>query len=166
MVILREFHENDVESIVKYINNKNITDNLRDFIPKPYTIEDAKEFIEFSSKNKDTQLSLAIDLEGEAIGSISITLGSDISRKTAEIGYWLAEPFWGRGIMTEAISQMCKIAFSNYDIVRIFAGVFEYNKPSGAALEKNGFSLECVQKKAYFKNGKILNCLLYAKVID
>ena len=103
-----------------------------------------------------------IEVNGEAAGNISVSCGSDVYRKSAELGYWLAEPFWGRGIMPEAIRQVCKEAFERYDIVRIYAEPFAWNTGSRRALDKAGFALEAVLHNSVYKNGKIGDSCIYS----
>ena len=108
------------------------------------------------------QLCLAIIWNGEAIGSISLILGTDVYRRSAELGYWLAEPFWGRGIMTWAVREMCREAFAAFDIVRIFAEPYAYNTGSRRVLEKAGFTLEGVLRRSVLKNGRMHDSCIYA----
>ncbi len=101
-------------------------------------------------------------MDGEAVGSIAVTLKDDVYRKSAELGYWLAEPYWNRGIMTEAVRRICRHAFAAYDIVRIFAEPFACNTASRRVLERAGFTLEGVIKMSVYKNGRMLDSCIYA----
>ncbi len=157
---LRPWQINDAESLAKFANNKNISDNLRDSFPYPHTIHDARTWLEFAVNNKD--LLLAIEVNSEAVGGIGLIYKTDVYRKTAEIGYWLAEPFWGQGIMTEAIKKIVEYSFNNSKIIRIYARIFENNKTSARVLTKAGFKLEAVHKNSVIKNGLIMNELIYA----
>lgn len=162
-VVLREWKLSDVDSVFKYANNKNVARNLRNTFPYPYVREDAENFITACiNADKTKKIYCAIDINGEAVGSIGVFLKDDVYCKDAEIGYWLAQEFWGQGIMTEAVRQMVEIAFDKLDIVRISAGIFEYNMGSRRALEKNGFVLEGVLKKSIYKNGEIYDSCMYA----
>jgi RimJ/RimL family protein N-acetyltransferase len=158
---LRNWTINDLDSLVKYANNFQIAKNLTNFFPHPYTLEVGRSFIaaciEATPPNR-----FAIELAGEAVGAIGIHLQTDIHLKNAELGYWLAEPFWGRGIMTQAITQMTDYGFKTWDIERIFARPFGSNKGSQKALEKAGFVLEARFEKILFKNGEYLDELVYA----
>ena len=160
---LRPWRMSDAVSIARYANNKNIAQNLRDGFPHPYTHADALAFIEDSlRKDGKTQLIRAIVVEGEAVGSIGAFLQEDVYRKSAEIGYWLGEPFWGKGIMTEAIPLFCKEVFGKFDLVRLFAEPFAYNMGSRRALEKAGFTLEGTLRKSVIKNGMLFDSCIYA----
>jgi RimJ/RimL family protein N-acetyltransferase len=164
-VILREWKKSDASALARIANNKNIWDNVRDRLPNPYTKKDAKEWLALVKKQK-TVTTFCIESDGELVGSIGITLRDDVYRKTAEIGYFIGEEFWGKGIATEAIGQMLLHVRKNFDIVRIFAEVFEYNKASMKALEKNGFYLECIRKKGAIKNNVILDDYVWVKLLE
>jgi len=158
---LRPFTTNDLDSLVKYANNPKIANNLTDKFPYPYTTENGKMFIEFATKNTPTNI-FAIDINGEACGGIGIHPQEDVHRKNAELGYWLAEPFWGNGIITKAIVQMVDYGFKNFDITRIFARPYGTNEASQRVLEKAGFVLEGRFEKTLFKNGEYKDELIYA----
>ncbi len=115
---LREWKLSDAKSLASVINNKKILDNLRDGIPYPYTEKDGKEFINAMIADKNSTFAFAIDIEGKAVGSIGIFRQTNIHFRTAELGYYLAEEYWGKGIMTEAVKQACKYVFDNSDILR------------------------------------------------
>lgn len=162
---LKEWSLDYMDDIARCANNKKISDNLRDIFPYPYTKSDAESYIGLCISGGDTkQLCRAILVDGRAVGSISVTLGEDIFGKSAELGFWLAEEYWGRGIMTEAVRQICDTAFNVFEISRIFAIAFSYNKGSCRVLEKAGFALEGVMKKGIFKNGQDVDCFMYAFV--
>lgn len=161
---LRNWQPDDAPSIVKYANNKKIADNLRDGFPHPYTLEDAESYIQNLGADSDARICRAIEISGETVGSIGVFLKEDVYRKSAEIGYWLGEPFWGQGIITDAIRLMCGMAFQKFDIVRIYAEPYAYNTGSRRALEKTGFVLEGILKKSVCKNGKIHDSCIYALV--
>lgn len=153
---LREVKESDAEQIAKLLDNKKIWDNLRDFVPHPYTLENAKEFI-FLCQSENSLKAFIIDKEGLAIGVIALTLQQDIYRRSAEIGYWLGEPYWNKGFITQAIKMIVEYGFNHLGLARIYSGVFENNKASQKALEKAGFIFECVFEKAVLKNGQLIN---------
>ncbi|TAF94510.1 MAG: N-acetyltransferase [Cytophagia bacterium] len=150
---LRRWQRGDEASLVKYANNYDIWRNVRDGFPHPYTWENAHEWIKICER-EETATVLAIEINGEAVGGVGIVPQKDIYRKNAEIGYWLGEPFWGRGIMTAAVVEMCAYAFAHFDIQRLYAGVFEYNIASMHVLKKAGFEQTSVFKKWLFKEGK------------
>lgn len=160
-VKLRPWTIEDIISLATYANNYNISKFLRDVFPYPYTIEDAKAFIEFASKEIPVN-NFAIDVNGEAVGGIGIHPMKDIHQKNAELGYWLAEPFWGKGIMSKAIDQVLNYAFVTYEINRVFATPFSTNSASIRVLEKAGFILEGQYEKTLFKNGAYFDELVYA----
>jgi len=158
---LRKWNWNDLDSLVKHANNFNIARFLTDQFPYPYTYEDARSFIS-SVLNDEPDKCFAIDLEGEAIGSIGIFPQSDIHSKNAEIGYWLSEQYWGRGIMFYAVKEITKYGFATFDITRIFARPFSINPASQRVLEKAGFKLEARFGKALFKHGQYFDELIYS----
>ena len=158
---LRPWEITDADSLVRFGNNPKIAANMTDQFPNPYTLEKAMAFIEFATSNTPPNI-LAIEVEGQAAGGIGIHPKSDIHRMNAELGYWLGEPYWGRGIISRAIPQMVEYAFKNWDINRIFARPFGTNTGSRRALEKAGFTLEARFEKTIFKNGIYLDELIYA----
>lgn len=161
--VLRKWDENDVAYLQKYANNEKIAANLRNAFPHPYTMDDAKEYILCSiAQDGKKQVTRAITVEGRAVGSIGVFFQNDVSEKSAELGYWLAEPFWGQGIMTGAISKICRYVFAKYDIERIFAEPFARNKGSRRVLEKAGFVLEGTMRNSVFKNGVLQDSCMYA----
>ena len=151
MITLRPWADADAELLTVYFNNINIWNNLRDYIPHPYTTEDAEKFIQVQ-KDIFPTLNFAIVSGEELVGGIGIILGEDVYKMNVELGYWIAEPFWRTGIATEAVRQMNYYVFENFAINRVVAEVFEYNKTSMRVLEKNGYHLECVRRKAVLKN--------------
>lgn len=164
-VTLREFTQDDKYRLAELANNPKIAVNLRDGFPNPYTIADAENFLE-KYAGQETSLVLAIEYNGEYVGNIGLHKASDVYRKSAEIGYFLGEPYWNLGIMTKAINLICDYGFKNLDIVRIHAGIFEFNPASMRVLEKCGFMQEAVCKKAIIKQGIIYDEVRYAKLID
>jgi RimJ/RimL family protein N-acetyltransferase len=160
---IREWKRGDEESLVLHANNRNVSRNLRDAFPYPYTMADAQHWIEIAG-TADPLTSFAIDVEGSAVGGIGIVLKDDIYRRSAEIGYWLGEEFWGRGIVTEALEVMTDYAFSTWDLCRISAGVFEWNPGSVRVLEKAGYQFEGRMRKAVIKDGETIDQLIFAIV--
>lgn len=157
---LRPWTLNDLDNLVKYANNYKITNNLTDQFPFPYTIENAKSFLEMALSHNPTRI-FAIDIQGIACGAIGIHPQLEIMRRNAELGYWLAEEHWGKGIMTKAISQMCKYGFDNFDFHRIYARPYGSNIGSQKVLEKAGFILEAHIPQIFIKNGRIEDELIY-----
>lgn len=158
---LRPWKNEDIDRLVKFANNYNIAKNLMDVFPHPYSVENGKAFIEMTAKNSPPNI-LAIEINGEASGAIGVHPQQDIYRKNAEIGYWLAEPYWGKGIISKAIIQMVDYGFKNWNIDRIYARPFGHNIASKKALEKAGFILEARLEKTIFKNGEFMDELIYA----
>ena len=155
--ILRPWRMEDLPSLVKYADNFNIWVNLRDGFPHPYTEEAGRGWLEMAL-GEDRNLLLAIELDGEAVGGIGAHFHDDVYRINAEIGYWLAEPFWGRGIVARAVEMLTAYVFEQYpDIQRVYADLFAPNRASARVLEKCGFHLEAVHRKSVIKNGVILD---------
>ncbi len=163
--VIREWRIEDKNSLAEMLNNKNILDNLRDGLPYPYTVNDAEEFIaSMLSADKTKTFAFAITVNDVAIGSIGVFRCDNIHSQTAEMGYYLGEPYWGNGFGTSAVNQICKYIFENTDIIRIFAEPFEYNRASCHVLEKAGFKFEGTLHSNAVKNGKVLDMKMYALV--
>lgn len=162
---IRPWTLDDAAAIQRHANNRKIWSNLRDMFPHPYSLEDARTFLGFVVK-ENPQTTFAIANESEAIGCIGLRLGNDVHRKTAELGYWLGEPFWGRGIMTEAVTEFTRWAFEHFELQRISAELFEGNIASVRVLEKAGFVCEGRLRANVFKDEKVLDSLVYARVRD
>src|SRR6266511_2216552 len=162
-VVLREWKKSDVAALAKIANNKKIWDNVRDRLPYPYTKKDAKEWLALVKKQK-TVTTFCIEADGKLAGSIGLTLKDDVYRKNAEIGYFIGEEYWGKGIATEAVNQLVDYIQKNFNVVRIYAEVFEYNTASMKVLEKNGFYLESIRKKGAIKNNVIINDFVWVKL--
>lgn len=161
-IILREFKDEDRDRLAELINNKKIWDNVRDLLPYPYTREDATEYINICKKD-NPQKTFAIEFNGELAGGIGLVPQTDIYRLGAEIGYWIGEPYWGQGIATKAVGLITEYGFGQLGLVRIFTGVFDFNKASQVVLEKSGFTIEGIFENSVIKNGKIVNEYRYAK---
>jgi RimJ/RimL family protein N-acetyltransferase len=159
---LRKFRIDDAESLSRYANNFNVSRYLTDAFPYPYTIEDAREFI-LKLANDPGLTIFAIEVNNEASGAIGVHPQSDIHRKNAELGYWLAEPYWGYGIVTRAVQEIVEIAFEKHNINRIFARPFSNNPASQRVLEKAGFNLEGRFSRTLIKNNEYLDELIYGK---
>jgi [ribosomal protein S5]-alanine N-acetyltransferase len=162
-VVLRPWLNQDHEPLVALANNKKIWDNVRDYFPHPYTSNDAKEWLVLNV-GVTPVLNFVIEVDEQFAGSIGMVPKKDVYRNNMEIGYWLGETYWGKGIATKAIELVCKLIWNNYPhINRIYAEVFETNKASMRALEKNGFKLECVRRKAVIKNGLLMDDWVWVK---
>ncbi len=158
---VRSWRTSDVDSLARYANNRKIWLNLRDAFPHPYTKHDAREFIR-AVRQRTPETTLAIAMGGEAVGSVGFVLHPDVERVSAEIGYWLAEPFWGRGITTEALAAVTTHAIAAHGLTRIYALPFAWNAASCRVLEKAGYVLEARLRKSAIKNGEITDQLQYA----
>jgi RimJ/RimL family protein N-acetyltransferase len=158
---IRPYRDGDLPALVKYADNPNVVRNLRDRFPHPYTSEAGRAWIS-SAKAQDPVVSFAIASQDELIGGVGIEPQSDVYRRSGELGYWLAEPFWGRGIATAAAKAMVQYAFTRLDLVRVFAGVFATNPGSARVLEKAGFHFEGRSQRAVFKHGQLIDELRYA----
>ena len=158
---LRPFRDSDLTSLVKYANNYNIAKYLTKQFPHPYTDEDGRKYLSRVSNNDPVNV-FAIEVNGEAAGAIGILPQSDIHEKNAEIGYWLAEPFWDNGIVTRSIGEIVEYGFKTFDITRIYARPFSINTASHRVLEKAGFTCEARLKNALYKNGSYFDELIYA----
>jgi [ribosomal protein S5]-alanine N-acetyltransferase len=153
---LRPLRAADAPSMTKYANNYNVWRNLRDYFPHPYKPEDAAAFVRMN-EDQGQLTNFCIDVEGECAGVIGFVPQPDVYAKSADFGYWLGEPFWDRGIMTEAARQTAGYIFQHFDIVRLYAGVFGWNTASMRVLEKAGFQKECVFEDAIFKDGQLIS---------
>jgi RimJ/RimL family protein N-acetyltransferase len=158
---VRSWEAGDCESLAKYANNRNIWVNLRDRFPHPYTRRDAREFIRHA-RGVSPETAFAIAVNGEAVGGIGFMLQSDVERVSAEIGYWLGEPFWGRGIATEALAAVTKYAIDTFALTRVYALPFAWNVGSCRVLEKCGYVLEGRLRRSAMKDGQIVDQLQYA----
>ena len=152
---LRALRAADAESMTRYANNYNVWRNLRDYFPHPYKPEDAAAFIRMN-EDQGVLTNFCIEVEGECAGVIGFVPQPDVYAKSADFGYWLGEPFWSRGIMTEAARQTAAYIFQQTDIVRLYAGVFDWNTASMRVLEKAGFRKECVFEDAIYKDGQLI----------
>jgi [ribosomal protein S5]-alanine N-acetyltransferase len=159
-VQIRPWVHEDAAVLAALIGNKRIWDNLRDYIPHPYNLADARDYIALQQGIHPVQ-NFAIVYKGIIVGGCGIILKKDIYRKTAEIGYWVAELYRGMGIATQAVKLLTAAAFNSFDIVKLQAEVFEHNKASMKVLEKNGYTLEAILRKAAIKNGVLLDDYLW-----
>ena len=162
---LRSWSLSDAETLARHADNPRVACNLRDSFPHPYTLENAKWFIGFCL-SADRTLYLAIDVDGEAAGGISLTFEQDVHRKNAELGYWIAEPYWGKGVTTKAVGMIVARGFGDFPIERIYAMPFANNTASRRVLEKNGFVMEGRLRGSIYKNGELIDSYMYALLRD
>ena len=160
---IRKWELSDAKDLAAALSNKKVQDNLRDGLPYPYTEQDGKEFISaMLSADENETFAFAIIVDDMVIGSIGIFRQDNIHRQTAELGYYIAEEYWGKGIMTEAVKQICEYVFAKSDIIRIYAEPFAYNIASCRVLEKVGFQYEGTLRSNAVKNGKVIDMEMYS----
>jgi [ribosomal protein S5]-alanine N-acetyltransferase len=163
--VVRSWRVEDAESVAKHANNRKIWLNLRDAFPHPYTLSDAVAFIEHAI-SLDPETRFAITVDDEAVGYIGYTVLPDVERVSAEIGYWLSEEYWGRGIMVDALRAVTEYAMREHNLTRVFAVPFHTNTASSRVLEKCGYEFEGRMRKNAIKEGKILDQMMWAFVKD
>jgi ribosomal-protein-alanine N-acetyltransferase len=159
--IVRSWTTDDAESLQRHANNRNVSIHLRDRFPYPYALENAKTFLAWLARQPSPTV-WAIEAGGEAVGGIGIERHSDIERVSAEIGYWLGEQVWGRGVATEALRAVTAEAFERYELTRIYAVPFADHRASIRVLEKAGYVKEGVMRQSAIKEGRIRDQALYA----
>lgn len=160
---VRSWRLSDAADLARALSNRNIQDNLRDGLPYPYTERDGEAYIaEMLSAKEGGTFAFAITMDDKVVGSIGAFRQENIHSRTAEMGYYIAEECWGRGIATEAVKQVCAYVFGNSDIIRIFAEPFAYNAASCRVLEKAGFQYEGTLRSNAVKNGKVIDMKMYS----
>ena len=160
---IRKWKLSDAKDLAAALSNKKVQDNLRDGLPYPYTEQDGKEFISaMLSADENETFAFAIMVDDKVVGSIGIFRQGNIHRQTAELGYYIAEEYWGKGIMAEAVKQICEYVFGNSDIIRIYAEPFAYNIASCRVLEKAGFQYEGTLRSNAVKNSKVIDMKMYS----
>lgn len=162
-VRLRRLRLADISELARLADNRKIWDNVRDYFPHPYREKDAEFFIG-SKIDENPQVTFAIEFDGNLAGVVGLEPQADVYAHTAEIGYWIGEPYWGQGIATKAVLLSTNYAFEKLALYRLYAGVFEYNKVSMRVLEKAGFTKEARLQGAVKKNGRIIDEVLYSLV--
>lgn len=162
-VTLKPWKQENVDFVARCADDREIARWLRDVFPHPYTRQDAEDFVRLCIEADEEQaLFRVVRMDGQAVGSIALTRGTDVCRKSAELGYWLGRSFHGKGIMTQAVEQICALGFERWDIVRIFAEPYADNAPSRRVLEKAGFQMEGILRQSVCKWGKIQDSCVYA----
>lgn len=162
---VRSWQPDDLGSLVANADNRNLWLNLRDRFPHPYTRRAGREFIrQAMSQRPETMFAIAVD--DEAVGGIGFTVLTDVERVSAEIGYWLGERFWGRGIVTEALVAVTRYAIDTCRLTRVYALPFAYNKASCRVLEKAGYALEAHLRRSAIKDGQIVDQLQYSFIVE
>ena len=160
--IVRPWRVGDEAALVRHANNRRVWRNLSR-LPHPYTTGDADAWIARASVQAPVT-DFAITVNGEDVGGIGVELGRDVFSRSAEIGYWLGEAYWGRGIATEALRAVTEYAFATFDVCRLQAGVFAWNPASMRVLEKAGYTLEARHRKNVTKDGETIDRLVFALV--
>lgn len=163
---LRLWEDEDAEMLAAIANNKKIADNLRDGFPNPYSIDDARKFIHLCRQNEGISKAFAIVINGVVAGSIAAYFKENVQRRNAELGYFLAEEYWGKGLMPKVVRCMTQYLFENFDIIRVYAQPFARNTSSRRVLEKAGFRLEAVLKSNIIKNNVVQDGCVYAVLKD
>lgn len=162
---IREWRIEDAARLAEMLNNRNILNNLRDGLPYPYTETDAEEYINsMLMANKNKTFAFAITVDDKVVGSIGVFRCDNIHSRTAEMGYYIGEAYWGCGLGTSAVTQVCTYIFENTDIIRIFAEPFAYNTASCRVLEKAGFQFEGLLRSNAVKNGKVIDMKMYSLI--
>ena len=161
--VVRPWQDGDRASLLRYANNRKVWRNLKDRFPHPYTGQDAEAWLALARREPD-RTGWAIELDGVAAGGIGLVPLTDVHARCAHIGYWLGEPFWGRGVMTAVVRAVTDYALTQRGLLRLEAPVFAWNPASMRVLEKCGYAREGVLKKSVFKDGEVIDSVLYAKV--
>ncbi|MBL0881933.1 MAG: GNAT family N-acetyltransferase [Chitinophagaceae bacterium] len=164
IVELRRWRMQDAQALAAVANNRNIWNQVRDFFPSPYTVSDAMQWIAKTAA-ENPPLNFAIIADEKLVGGTGCILKEDVYKKNIEIGYFIGEPYSGKGIATEACKLICKYVEDRMDIVRIEANTFQHNKASMRVLQKNGFYLEAIKQKAIIKNNILLDEYLWVKKV-
>lgn len=167
IVKIRKWELSDAADLALVLSNKEIQNNLRDGLPYPYTEQDGKDYISaMLSANENETFAFAVTVDNKVIGSIGVFRQENIHKQTAELGYCIAEEYWGKGIMTKAVKQICEYVFDSSDIIRIYAEPFARNRASCRVLEKAGFQYEGTLRSNAIKNGKVLDMKMYSLLKD
>ena len=161
--VVRSWRPDDEEALVRHANNRNVWKDLRDRFPHPYTREDARSWIGYATRVRP-ETDFAIDVGGEAVGNIGLGLQrGDIERCAAEVGYWIGEAYWGRGVATAALRALTAYAFETFGLTRLYAVPFASNVASLRVLEKAGYRREGVLRRSAIKDGVVKDQVMYAK---
>jgi RimJ/RimL family protein N-acetyltransferase len=161
---LRPYQQGDQDAMIRYGNDKAVWRNLTSRFPHPYTREAADNWIRIANEHPADACNLAIVLGGEAIGAVGFERQADLHTRTAEIGYWLGQPFWGRGLATAALCMATDIAFEQFDFVRLQAGIIDSNLASCRVAEKAGYAFEARLRRHVFKDAQISDMLVYVRL--
>jgi RimJ/RimL family protein N-acetyltransferase len=161
--LIRSWRADDVTSLARHANNRKVWANLRDRFPSPYTLDDAEAWLRHCARTVPVT-DFAIEVDGEAAGGIGVVLRTDVERVDTELGYWLGEQYWGRGVMSRAVAAFVPWVFERFHVARIHANVFDFNTASARVLAKAGFALEGRLRQSAFKDGRLIDQLVYARI--
>lgn len=161
--LIRDWRDSDRDALLRFANNRRVWRNLKDRFPHPYGETEADFWLALNRDHPE-RTDWAIEVDGLAVGGIGLVPGEDVHAKSTHIGYWLGEPYWGRGIMTDAVRAVSGHALSRLGFARIEAMVYEWNPASMRVLEKCGFVREGVMRKSVFKDGELIDSVMYARV--
>ncbi len=162
---IRKWKMSDTKELAEALANPNVLDNMRDGLLYPYTENEESYFLwNMMSADDDKTFAYAIEIDGKAVGNIGVFRQENMHRRTAELGYYLAEEYWGRGIMTESVKWICNYVFEKSDIIRIYAEPFAENRASCRVLEKAGFEYEGTLRSNAVKNGVAVDMKMYALI--
>lgn len=164
LCLVRDWTIGDRESLIRFANNRNIWRNMTDRFPHPYTEADADYWFTLLSRISEPT-HWAIEVDNRAVGGIGVDLGGGVYAKSGYFGYWLGEPFWGRGIMTAAVRASSEYIMARFGLTRLESRVFEWNPRSMRVLEKCGFVREGVLRRSVYKDGALIDSVLFAKVV-
>jgi RimJ/RimL family protein N-acetyltransferase len=159
---VRPWSTADESALLRHANNPRIAMHLRDRFPHPYEAEHARKFLQWVTQ-QPLETVWAIEVGGEAAGGIGIELHADVERVSAEIGYWLGETHWGKGIVSSVLQAVSPEVLERFDLTRLYALPFADNRASVRVLEKAGFVLEGRLHRSAIKHGQIRDQLLYAR---
>lgn len=162
---VRPWHSDDAPALIRHANNPRVAENLRDRFPSPYTPADAEAWLSIVTQGEPL-LDFAIVVDDEPVGGIGLALGSDIERVSAEVGYWVGEAYWGRGLATDALRAFVPWAMGSFALTRLYATTFAQHHASRRVLEKSGFSLEAILRRAAIKREEILDMALYGFIAE
>ena len=162
---VRSWRLSDTDVLARHANNRSIWLSLRDAFPHPYTTRDARDFIRVA-RRRTPETTFAIAVNDEAVGSIGFVLHPDVERVSAEIGYWIAEPFWGQGLTTQALVAVTEYAMRVHDLTRVYAVPFAWNTASCRVLEKAGYAIEARLRRSAIKDGQLTDQMQYARIMD
>lgn len=163
-LLLRPWEARDIDALLRYANNRNVWINLNDRFPHPYLRADAEAWVARCAASAANPMHFAMIVDDHAIGGVGLEMLSDVHRLTANIGYWLGEPFWGRGLATAAVRALSDYAFRTFPLERLQAFVFEWNPASARVLEKAGYTFEGRLRRSIVKDGRIGDSLVYARL--